>query len=129
MEDNSVLATAKAWQEAANTLDVPRLLELSVPEIEIVGPRGTASGHQVLRDWVGRAGLHLTTLRTFTKDRNVVIAQHGVWRSVETGELRGEADVSSYFEVENDKVARIARYDTLGEALEKAGLGASDEIL
>ena len=35
--------TVQAWQNAANTQDKGRLLELSDPNIEIVGPRGSGS--------------------------------------------------------------------------------------
>jgi len=128
MGANNALETAKAWQNAANTRDVPRLLEVSDPEIEIVGPRGLASGHQILQDWVSRAGLRVTSLRTFMKGDTAVIAGHGEWRSVETGEIQGEAEIASHFVVRSGKVTRIARYNDLNEALEKAGLHASDEV-
>jgi ketosteroid isomerase-like protein len=50
------LAIAQQWQDATNTRDVERLLELSAPDIEIVGPRGSGHGHQLLRNWLGRVG-------------------------------------------------------------------------
>jgi hypothetical protein len=72
--------------------------------------------------------LHLTTLRAFVRDNVVVIAQHGVWRSVETGEVTGERDLASRFRTDGQRVVQFARYDNLDAALDEAGLHYSDEI-
>jgi len=117
----------QAWLEAANGQDIDRLITLSDPGIEIVGPRGSGHGHQLLRDWLGRAGLHLETLRVFARGNAVVVAHHGVWRSVETGDVIGEQDVASRFVVEEDRVSQFARHDHLDEALAEAGLTVEDE--
>ena len=119
-------ALVQAWQDAANSQDIDRLLALSAPAIEIIGPRGSGFGHQLLRDWLGRAGLHLTTLRVFARDNVVVVAQHGVWRSPETGEVTGERDLASSFRVAGAQVVQFARHDTLDAALAAAGLAAAD---
>ncbi len=119
---------AEAWQAAANAQDADRLLALSDANIEIVGPRGAAHGHQVLRDWLSRAGLSLTTSRTFTRGDAVVMAQHGVWRSAEMGEVQGEADIASSFRVVSGHVTHYARYDDLETALARAGLVQADDI-
>lgn len=129
MQPENAVAIVQAWQEAANRQDLERLLELSHPDIEIIGPRGSGYGHQLLRDWLGRAGLTLETRRVFVRDKAVVLAQHGVWRSFETGEVTGEADLASYFTIENGQVVQFARYDKLDTALEAAGLNYSDELL
>ena len=128
MRHESPSAIALAWQGAANSGDVDRLLELSDPEIEVVGPRGSGYGHQLLRDWLARAGLSLETIRVFAGGNAVVAAQHGVWRSVDTGEVTGERSVASSFRVEGRRVARIERYDSLDAALDEAGLSYSDEV-
>ncbi len=123
----STLKTVQAWQDAVNSQDAETLTELSDANIEIVGPRGSAYGHEVLRDWLARAGLSLTTTRTFVRNDTAVLAQHGVWRSPENQEVVGEADVASEFHVKNQKVVKVARYDTLDEAFAKSELGHSDE--
>jgi hypothetical protein len=117
-----------AWQEAANGQDADRLIELSAPDIEIVGPRGSAYGHQILLDWLGRAGAQFRPLRLFARGENVVVALHGVWREAETGEGIGEQAVASSFRVAGGRVARVARYDTLDVALADAGLAEADEV-
>ena len=129
MQRESPLAIVQAWQDAANAQDVERLLELSDPDIEVIGPRGSGRGHQLLRDWLGRAGLSLETRRVFVGGDAVVLAQHGVWRSVETGEVTGEADVASRFRVNGRRVAQFARHDSLDAALAEAGLDYSDECV
>jgi hypothetical protein len=128
MDPNNVVAIAEAWQDAANNQDVKRLLELSDPNIEIVGPRGSAHGYQVLKDWLSRVGLQLETLQTFAKDNVVAVAQHGVWRSLETNEVTGEANVATVFHVTNKRVTYLARHDGLEEAFEKSSLTAADEV-
>jgi hypothetical protein len=124
----SPLTIVEAWQEAANRQDIERLLALSDPDIEVVGPRGAGRGHQLLRDWMGRAGLSLTTLRAFARGDIVVLAQHGVWRSAETGAVIGEQDLASVFRVGGGRVVHFARYESLDEALGAAGLTDADTI-
>ena len=127
MQHSDPVAIVEAWQIAVNDRDIDRLLELSHPEIEIIGPRGSGHGHQLLRDWLGRAGLSLTTQRVFARGDEVVVAQHGIWRSIETGDVIGEADVASRFRVDGRRVALFGRYDDLDTALETAGLTHADE--
>jgi hypothetical protein len=122
------IAIALAWQEAANAQNVERLLALSDPAIEIVGPRGGASGHEVLRQWLARAGLRLTTRRIFARASVVVLAQHGVWHDATTGAALGEAEVASLARVGDGRVTHLARYDQLDAALAAAGLELADEV-
>ena len=128
MQGDNPAATVQAWQNAANTQDKNCLLELSDPNIEIVGPRGSGHGHELLEAWLARAGLSLETKRIFAQGDAVVLAQHGVWRSPETGEVTGEADLASSFRVAAGRVTQFSRFDRLSEALEQAQLTETDEI-
>ena len=123
----SPAAVVHAWIDAANRQDGDDLVALSDPDVEIVGPRGSLRGAGVLRDWLTRAGLTLENKRTFARGGAVVVEQHGVWRSVETGEFVGEADVAARFEVGGGRVTAFERYDELCAALTAAGLEESDE--
>ncbi len=123
----TAVAVVTAWQDAANQQDADRLLALSDPQIEIVGPRGSGYGRQLLRDWLGRAGLELTTLRVFARGSVVVLAQHGIWRAADSGAVTGEADLASQFRVAGEQVVQFARHDHLDTALTAAGLGLADE--
>jgi hypothetical protein len=124
----SSFALVQAWQDAVNQQNSDRLIKLSAPTIEVVGPRGSGHGYQLLQEWLSRAGLHLTTLRAFARNDVVVVAQHGVWRSAETGEVTGEQDLASCFRIDGQQVVQFARYDTLDAALNNAGLHFLDEI-
>ena len=129
MQNLSPSAIVQAWQDAVNKQDADRIVALSDANIELVGPRGSAYGHQILRDWLNRAGLQLETLQIFARDNVVVVAQHGVWQSVDTGDAMGEADIASRFRVEDGRIVQFARYDMLHEALAEAGLTDADEIV
>lgn len=126
-ETEHAIDIALAWQAAANQQDLEQLLALSDQAIEIVGPRGVAYGHQVLNDWLARAGLHLTTERIFARGAVVVIAQHGVWRSPETGEIIGEAALATLLRMAANRVHYLMRTDDLATALAQAGLNEADE--
>jgi hypothetical protein len=128
MASDIQMSLVGTWQDAVNAQDADRLLALSTPDIEIIGPRGSAYGHAILREWLSRAGLSLAPQRTFVRDNTVVVAQHAIWRSVETGEVIGETDVASCFRVAGQLISQYARYDTLDQALEAGGLGYGDEV-
>jgi hypothetical protein len=129
MEPTTPSAIVLAWQEAVNQKDAERLLALSDPNIEIVGPRGSAYGHGILAQWLERAGLSMTAYRCFANGDTVVVAQHGVWRDVDTGEVMGKADIASHFRVTDRQIRYYARYDSLSDALNAAELTETDEQL
>jgi hypothetical protein len=122
------LQIVREWQEAVNDRDLERLRAVSAAEIAIVGPRGVGHGFALLADWLGRAGLALTTRRSFVRDDAVVMEQEGVWSAVESGEARGAAIVASAFRVAAGRVSWYARYDTLSVALNEVGLTMGDEV-
>ncbi len=127
MESLDPVQVVERWLAAANSQDIDRLLALSAPEIVLIGPRGTGRGRELLRGWLGRAGVQLQTYRLFARGEHVVAAQHGVWRSPDTGVTPGEAEIASHFLVGQGVVAQYARYDDLASALQAAGLTRADE--
>jgi SnoaL-like domain len=127
MQTREPLTVVNDWVAAANAQDAERLVELSDPNIEIVGPRGSGFGQQLLRDWLARAGLELETLRTFVRGDTVVLEQRGVWLAPDTGAVTGEKVVASFFQAPDGRVARFARFDSLEEAFAATDLGLSDE--
>jgi len=120
--------TVALWLAAVNAGDAEAALARTAPGVTIVGPRGTSRGHEVLRAWMGHAGAAFDTRATFAGGDAVVVAQHGVWRDLQTGAVTGEADVATRFRVEAGQVAELQRYDDLAEALRAAGLTDADEI-
>lgn len=53
-------------------------MELSDPNIEVSGPRGSGHGRQLLRDWMARAGLTLETTGAYSRGNRVVLELRGV---------------------------------------------------
>lgn len=124
----SEMETVAAWVAAVNAADADALAALSDPEIEIFGPRGTARGVEVLRQWLDRAGLTMENRGWFARGGSVVVAQLARWRSPATGEIVGEAEVASRFRVSGGHVAEYERFDDLAAALDRAGLGDADRV-
>ena len=127
MEALSPATIVGAWQDAANRGDADRLVELSAPNIEVAGPRGSGRGAGLLRDWLGRAGLQVQPHRVFTRADRVVVEQDAVWHDA-AGHLSGATRMASTFTVEAGLVTRFARHDTLEEALIAAGITLADEV-
>lgn len=122
-----VIPTVRAWHEALNGGDVERLVELSDPEVEVGGPRGSGRGSALLREWVDRANIHIQPERMFHDAEKVVMEQRAHWRDAETGETTGSQTVASVFIVRGGKVASVLRYDTLPDALDAAGIDWKNE--
>jgi hypothetical protein len=122
------LGTILAWHEALNAGDAERVASLSHPEVEIGGPRGSARGRQLLKDWVGWANVRLVPLRSFRRGGTVVVEEAATWRDAQTGETTCAATVATVFELDGGLVTGIFRYDGLEDALRRAELGGSDEI-
>ena len=57
-----------------------------------------------------------------------MVAQRGRWRSPESGDPLGEAEVASHFRVQRGRIIHYARYDALDEALRAAGREPGDEV-
>lgn len=106
-----------AWHEALNDGNIDRLVELSHPEIEVGGPRGTGHGVQLLREWVDRAGIQLDPRRIFHQAETVVVEQEAKWRSTETGQVSGGQILASAFVISEGRISRVTRYPDLACAL------------
>jgi ketosteroid isomerase-like protein len=117
----------KDWHEALNG-DPDRLVELSHPDVEVGGPRGSGHGTQLLREWVDRANISLEPRRFFHRAETVVVEEEAEWRSAETGEATGSQTAGSVFVVRDGRVARVMRYDDLAGALRAANIDGSHEV-
>lgn len=122
------LETVLAWHAALNAGDSERVASLSHPEVEIGGPRGSARGRQVLKDWLGRANVRLEPLRLFRGDETVVAEEAATWRDAGTGETTGATTVATVFKLDGGLVAGIFRHEGLEEALQDADLDGADEV-
>jgi hypothetical protein len=122
------IGIVRAWHDAVNRGDANALVALSDDEIEIGGPRGSARGSAVLRDWIGRAGIRLEPRRWFASPAELVVEQVATWRGPD-GAVTDPQFIASSFTVENASVMRTIRYGSLEEALAATGLTLEDEVL
>ena len=125
---NTPATIVVAWHDALNAGDVERLVGLSSEDVEVVGPRGSGTGSQLLREWVNRAGIRLQIRRAFHRDDTVVVEEDAQWRSAETGALSESQVVASVFRVRDGRVISVARYADVAAALHAAGLAESDVL-
>jgi hypothetical protein len=123
------LAVVEEWLAAVNSGNGQRLQELSAEDVEIIGPRGSARGRQVLADWMRWPGFSAEALRWFCgADGNVVVEQDGRWSDPASGAELSRARVASRFAISDGTVARYQRHDSLATALASAGLTMDDEV-
>jgi ketosteroid isomerase-like protein len=118
----------KDWHEALNSGDPDRLVELSHPDVEVGGPRGSGHGTRLLREWVDLANIRLEPRRFFHRAETVVVEEEAEWRSAETGGVTGSQTVGSVFVVRDGRVARVMRYEDLAGALQAANIDGSHEV-
>jgi hypothetical protein len=126
--DESDLHIVAEWHAALNAGDVDRLVALTDPDVAIGGPRGTARGTDVLREWFGRANVRLDPGRVFRRGGTVVVEQAATWRDPGTGAEMGSDTVASVFVVRDRRVVQVARHPDLARALAAAGLDVRDEV-
>jgi len=123
------LGVVQEWLSAVNRGDSRRVQELSAEDVEVVGPRGSARGRQVLAEWLARAGFSAVALRWFCgPDGTVVVEQAARWSDVDSGTELGRARVASQFTVTAGIVAYYQRHESLDLALAAAGLDTTAEV-
>lgn len=125
------LGVVEAWLDAVDRADAAAAMALCAPDVEVVGPRGSVRGREVLGPWMARAGFTARPLRWFCGAGGaVVIEQDATWTDPATGAERGRAAVASAFLVADGVITRLRRHDDgLPAALAAAGLGESDEVV
>lgn len=107
--------------------DPDAVIALAHDDVEVGGPRGTGTGIELLREWVGRANVTMTPTRWFAKDDVVIVEQDAVWLDKQ-GEEMGRQAITTTFRVHDGKIAGIYRHDNLAASLTVAGLDADDEV-
>ena len=124
------LGVVEAWLDAVDRADAAAATALCAPDLEVVGPRGSVRGREVLAQWLARAGFTARPLRWFCgAGGSVVVEQDATWIDPATGTERGRAVVAAQFLVADGRIVRFQRHDDgLPAALAAAGLGESDEV-
>lgn len=103
------------WHEAVNGGDADAVLRWCADDVSIVGPRGTTTGHSVVRQWLQRSGIRLQPVgRLVQKNGRFVVRETARWTSSEAGGKTGPTEpvqTTCVFTVANGLVTSIARYD------------------
>lgn len=123
MNVTETINIADGWVEKVNAKDIEGMLELSDHNIELMGPRGSAVGHDTLKQWAEESGIRLTTVARYAKGDKVVFEQEGTWE-----DQNGQVTVFTFMEIKNGKVVRISRFDTLDDAFGDSGLKDEDKV-
>lgn len=121
MEDK--IKIAEQWTRKVNERDIKGVLEVSDPHIELIGPRGSAEGHDILRQWVEESGIKMETLDYYAKGNEVICVQRATWEN-----QNGHVMIYTFMDIRNKKVHRLGRYDTLDDAFGQCQLSEEDKV-
>jgi ketosteroid isomerase-like protein len=117
----------RAWHDAINAGNTDRLAGIVTADVDIGGPRGSASGRDALIDWVERTGIKMEPTDWYQRDETVIVCQRAAWPG-EDGTPGVPQKVSSVFTFRDGKIAGIARYGDLVTAFREAGLSETDRV-
>jgi hypothetical protein len=120
-------AVVRAWHDAVNRCDADAAVALAHEDVEVGGPRGSSRGASVLRGWVSNAGIQLEPLRWFSRDGDLVVEERATWPGAEAQRTEPQL-VASAFRVEDGRLRRVIRHDTLDAALLATGLTLEDSM-
>ena len=116
------------FHDKLNVRDTEGLLALATDDVRVGGPRGSGKGKQLLAEWVGRASITMQPQRWFHRGEKVVVEQRASWHAPDGAEEAGSQTVATIFELLDGRIASIARYGNIGEAVTSAGMDETDEI-
>jgi ketosteroid isomerase-like protein len=120
----------RRYVDALNRRDLPAMLELLDPDVELITRRGPKRGYDDVRKWLGEPYAELDVERIIDRIQvagHVVVASGRIrhlWR--ESGELGDEAEIAVLAEVENGRIVRVQIFDNEAAALAAAGLPVRD---
>ncbi|MGI2328608.1 nuclear transport factor 2 family protein [Planococcus sp. YIM B11945] len=120
---DNVIQTADVWVDRVNARDVKGVLQVSDHNIEMRGPGGGGFGHDLLAQWMERAGVTLTTITRYANDHCVLYEQEGVWENED-----GHVIVYTFMEIKGGKVTRLERFDNIDDAFSTSGLSEKDKM-
>jgi ketosteroid isomerase-like protein len=122
------IAVLQKWHDAINRGDVEAVLALCADDIEVGGPRGSAHGRDVMRDWMARSAIQLAPRRWFAGEGDVVVEQLATWGVTGSDQPHDPVVVASTFQVADGLIGRVVRFETLDAALAMTGLSLRDEV-
>ncbi len=122
------IAVVQAFHDHLNDRNVNGVLDLATSNVRVGGPRGSGEGKHLLEEWVGRASITMSPQRWFTNGETVVVEQAATWRDPDSGSETGSQTVATVFTVQDGRIAGIARYGFLAEAVHSANMDETNEI-
>jgi hypothetical protein len=118
------LDLVRAFERAVNAGDVEAAVSLVTDDVEVGGPRGSATGLEVFRGWVAGSGIELGTVRFFGRGPVALAVQAARWRGDDAVH-----EVATEFAERGGRICRVVRHDDgVERALAAAGLSAADEL-
>jgi ketosteroid isomerase-like protein len=117
-----------AWHRAVNAGDPDEMTRWVSPDVEVAGPRGTAHGITMVKDWITRSGIRLEPRQVYHRGDKVIVQQAARWPDPDQGDDALTPPVSAFtaFQIRDRQITRIARTDSLPAALEVVGLSEDD---
>jgi ketosteroid isomerase-like protein len=116
----------RRFLDALNRRDLPAMLELVAPDVEIRSPRGPKHGHEGVREWLGDPYCELDVQRVVEREHvagSVVVAVGRLrhcWR--EGGDVADEIEGAWLAEVTGGRISLFQSFRDEASALTAAGL-------
>jgi ketosteroid isomerase-like protein len=116
----------QAWHDAVNAKDVDAALALCAPDVAVGGPRGTGSGHEVMRAWLQRSGIELHPQHDLVvSGGRAVVHEKARWTTTDDAPVQlrdgSEHDTWVVFDVAGDRLTAVRRHETEDDALREVG--------
>jgi len=111
------------WHQGVNTKNLDAVLRLCTPDVLVRGPRGTGSGHDLMRSWLTRSGIQLELKALHVFGGGAVLAeQEATWPPGASDSAPTEPVACvTVFHVRDRQVSAVARYDSAAEARAEQG--------
>jgi ketosteroid isomerase-like protein len=120
----------RRYVDALNRRDLPAMLELLDPDVELITRRGARHGHDAVRKWLGDPYAELDVERDIDRVHvagPVVVASgrvRHVWR--ESGKVADDSEHAWLARIEGDRIVSIQGFDDEASAFAAAGLPSED---
>ena len=118
----TVVETVQAWHDAVNARDVEAAVALCTADVQVVGPKGTGAGHDLMRAWLTRSGISLEPQHPLREvDGRVLVHEVAQWHTAGQAPVGApvERPVDTWvvFAASEGRLTSVARYETEDDAL------------
>ena len=127
MTTTLAISAVATWHAALADGDPDRIAGVTLPNVEMVGPRGSGLGVALVQEWALRSGIRLEPQRWFARADRVVVEQIARWLNAESGNLGEPIVLATAFTITDGRISRLARYPDLPTALAASDLTMADE--